>query len=151
MTDDRYPRYVAPASHELKAHFHFETDGLSPYFAFHSCLKQSDGRPQESTLEIGGETVDFELKRKGSNLAPRSDPNYQLETVPEYILSVEWPNDPDRVDCWNATSQISPRWPGIESKSRNPLSFSPDYVGLDILVQGSNLRLTIILFYCGAA
>jgi hypothetical protein len=133
VSDEGYPRYLRPATHEFGAHLHFASDGLSPYFGFHSRLKRSDGRPQETTIEIEGEPIELTLKKKGSKLSPRDHPEYRLRTVPEYVLKAKW--DDER----KATFTISPRWPGIETTDGNRLSFDPDYVGINVHVQGSNL------------
>ena len=89
MSDEGYPRYLRPATHEFGAHLHFASDGLSPYFGFHSRLKRSDGRPQETTIEIEGEPIELTLKKKGSKLSPRDHPEYRLRTVPEYVLKAK--------------------------------------------------------------
>jgi len=141
------------APHEMDVHFIFDSHGLKPYFALDSIRKeydawQTEGKPT-ATMQFDGDTwgicYDYD---KMEALAPRSHPDYHLESVPQfrlYFVARDGLDDGERADrsqrVRGGTATIRPRWPDMRKTDGEPVRGVPNlgHPYIDVQVQASNI------------
>lgn len=133
-------KLIEPAPHELSGNLVFTADDLRPYFAFDAVVKDADGSAS-SNICVDGVTYECTLYYQKSGLKPPgdSDIDFRLETVREFRLKFE---AKDGLGERGGTFHLSPRWPKMESiADGSPNPSSPDIVGVNVRVDGSNLAI----------
>lgn len=135
---------IETAPHEFTVNYNF-ADGLDPYFAFDTVVKQHDGsttvqfdyndEPWEATLYY----QDSGIVNPGET-TPYGTP-FRLDELREFRLSVESARDSVGQRSFNA--HIRPRWDGMtvqnEQGSERRLNV-PFNEGINIRVAGSNIE-----------
>ena len=91
-----------PSPHEFGRNLIFIEYGLSPYFALDRQVKDGGGSAS-ATVRYEGETYDVTLSYQQSGLKPRDHPDFRLETVREFRITV-WGDEPPRRDKYNRTA-----------------------------------------------
>ena len=130
-------RILEPSPHEFGGNLIFTEHDLSPYFALDRQVKNGNGSAR-ATVRHEDETYDVTLSYQQSGLKPRDDPDFRLETVLEFRITV---SARDEVGERKASYHVAPRWPNMESKGDGPDPSSPNFVGVNVRAQGSNLSL----------
>lgn len=151
MTVDEF---VHCAPHEGDLHLHFVGYGLEPYYAMDRIRKDHDGWQTEgkptASVEFDGDRwalcYDYDTDNP---LDPWSDPEYQLETVPEfrfYFVAKDGLYDGERADMSKrvrgGTITVRPRWPHMTHDGGEPVRGVPNLGGpyIDVQVQASNIE-----------
>lgn len=127
---------IEPAPHELSANLIFTAHGLSPYYALDATVKDAGGS-DSAVVELDGERYDLTLYYQESGLEPWDSREFQIETVREFRIKFEAAND--SVGERGGTFHVSPRWPDMESKGDGPNPSTPDIIGVNVRVDGSNI------------
>ena len=122
---------------EVEGHLVYTGDDLMPHFALDRVVKDADGT-KEATFDRGGKPWRTRLVYNIGGLAPRDDPEYQLESVPEHRIYVKPVNDP--AGKRRATFHIAPRWHDMKTTDGKPVS-TPNIVGVDVDFSGAKLPL----------
>jgi hypothetical protein len=136
---------IDTAPHEFNANFNFTDDGLSPFFAADSVVKDHDGAT-ESTFRHDGERWRAKLYYQDSNIlhpgdnTPQGTP-FHIEEVREFRIAVEATDDPVGQRSFNA--HLRPRWAGMEVENEygaeQELSVPFDE-GVNVRITGSNIE-----------
>jgi len=153
-------RYLKCAPHEGDVRFTVgvhpdpavQDDGLAPYYAMHSLMKQwgdnwqTEGKPTRD-IEFNGQQWATAFDYSKSGLDPWDNPSFEIEEVREFQFYFVAKNSPhysgkpadqdDRVH--GGTITVRPRWPNLMSDGK-PVSV-PDYgdAYIDVQVQASNI------------
>lgn len=135
---------IDTAPHEFTANYNF-ADGLAPYFAFDSVVKQHDGTTTE-WFQCDGESWKVTLYYQDSNIANPGDstPNgtaFDIEEIREFRLSVEAGGDDRGQRSFNA--HVRPRWDGMAVEKNDGTKHQmsvPFDEGVNIRIAGSNIE-----------
>lgn len=135
MSADAGPFLLDTCMDEAEGHLIYTDDDLMPHFALDRVVKDADGT-KAATFDRDGEPWEARLVFSIGGLAPRDDPDYRLESVPEHRIYVRPMNDPPGKRT--ATFHIAPRWLNMETTDGKPVS-TPDVVGVDVDFSGAKL------------
>lgn len=154
---------VTLACHEFDVNLLYSDDGLAPFFAADSAVKEGQGS-QSATFTAEGEQWHARLSYESSNLVHPGETTphgteFRLETVKEYRIKVFRAPDEDPIGKQDFTAHITPRWPGLQGEKSDgsrveipvPEGFGE---GINVRVQGSNVafeRYPDLLARAGAA
>ena len=134
---------VETAPHEFAANFLYTDDGLAPFFACDSRVKEGGGS-QQSTFSYEGESWKVTLSYRNSGLEhpgqrlPDGTP-FDLEAMREFDLTIRGVDD--SVGQRSFHVHIAPRWKGMRSKAGNEITVPDDIAsGVNLHVQGSNIE-----------
>jgi len=122
----------------VSANLVFTADGLSPFYALDATVKDAGGS-DSAVITVDGDRYELTLYYQESGLKPWDNPEFRIETVREFRIKFQEAGD--GVDERGGTFHISPRWPNMESKGDSPNPSTPDIVGVNVRVDGSNIRL----------
>jgi len=141
--------FVETAPHEFVANYLFNERGLFPFFAADSRGKQGDGSAS-GTFEYDGEQWGVTLYSQPSGIKNpgKTTPEgtrFDIETIREYRLKVRSRDDPVGQRDFNV--HLTPRWPGMESKSGKKIPVPEGFgEGVNLRVSGSNIEFSDYLF-----
>ena len=135
---------IETAPHEFTANYNF-ADGLRPYFALDSVIKDGGGSVT-GQLDHKGETWTARLSYKDCGFKHPGDTTpfgtpFEIETIREFELKVE--SDEDSTGERDFYAKISPRWDGIEGEQSDGTIHNisvPFDEGINVSVKGSNIE-----------
>lgn len=139
---------VTLAPHEFHANLLYNDDGLLPFFACDSQVKQADGS-KETSFEHDGGKWKSRLSYEPSNLVSPGTrtpfgTDWRLEEMREYRIKVFRDPLKDEAGQQSFTAHVAPRWEGMKGE-RNDGSIVkipvPDGFeeGINVRVKGSNI------------
>jgi hypothetical protein len=142
------------AAHEFDANLHFAENGLNPWFAADSLVKDGDGS-RAGEFTHNGEQWVARLSYWGEgNLLPPTGgvtdggTEVRHETIREFKLRVCRHPDEDPVGKQDFTAHMAPRWGGLHGETNDgdvteiPVPPTLENDGLNVRVQGSNIAFT---------
>lgn len=140
-------RLVTLNSHEFDAHWNFiyspdnsETDDrLRPFWAFEHVIRECDGS-KRVVVEHAGREIVGKLYFQESGIESLNHPSEDVETIREYRIAWHWRDDPERDNPFSGNFHIRPRHPkAVDSDGIRIGADWPDFTGVNVRVQGSNL------------
>ena len=107
---------VEPAWHEYAANLLFAEDGLDPYFATDSRVKDGGGS-QHARFQADGECWVAKLYFQDSGIVHPgrtlpSGTEFRLETIREFRLHVSRDSEEDPTGQQSFNAHLAPRWQG---------------------------------------
>lgn len=147
------PEYVELAPHEFSANYLFDDgkhgDGLTPFFALDSVVKQHDGSTSEK-FRADGERWIAKLYYQDSGVVnpgettPQGTP-FAMQDTREFRIAIKRHPDDDDAGEQKANVHVAPRWQGmkVESSEGEVSEYSvPDDIheGINVSVKGSNIE-----------
>ncbi|MGM0592350.1 MAG: MarR family transcriptional regulator [Halobacteriota archaeon] len=139
---------IEPACHEFAANYLFAENGLAPYFAADSRVKQGGGS-QVSEFRADGERWRVKLYYQSSNIVHPGDclpsgTEWRLDEIREFRFAVKRHAEEDPVGQQSFNAHLSPRWRGMKAQKRNGTQTEisvPKELGeaVNVRVKGSNI------------
>jgi hypothetical protein len=142
---------VALAPHEFHANLLFGADGLAPYFALDSTVKDAEGS-KTAELLADGSRWKVRLSYQDSNIVHPGDQtpmgtDFRIQNIWEYRLKVMRHPDEDPIGKQSFTAHVAPRWPGMEGERKDGSRVEipvPEGCGegVNVRVTGSNIKFS---------
>jgi len=139
---------VTLAPHEFHANLLYNDDGLAPFFACDSAVKQADGS-KTARFQHDGEHWQARLSYQDSNIVhpggcTPAGTDWQLQEMREYRIKVMRSSNEDDVGQQNFTAHVAPRWEGMKGETNDGRTVQipvPDGFGegINVRVKGSNI------------
>ncbi|WP_135667222.1 DUF7845 domain-containing protein [Halorhabdus rudnickae] len=139
---------VTLACHEFDANLLYSDDGLAPFFAADSAVKNAGGS-KSASFSAEGEQWRARLSYQESNIVHPGNmtphgTEWRLETMREYRIKVYRDPAEDPIGQQEFVAHIAPRWPGMEGErsdgSRVEIPVPDGFgEGVNVRVQGSNI------------
>ena len=144
-------KYVEPAPHEFAANFLYDENGLSPYFAADSQVKEGEGSKRSEFNDQGEKWAvtlyyqDSNIVHPGSRL--RTGTEWRLDEMREFRLKVKRHGEEDPIGQQSFNAHITPRWQGMKVEQRDGTVFDysvPDGIheAVNVKIQGSNIEFS---------
>ena len=141
-------RTVTLAPHEFYANLLYNSDGLAPFFACDSAVKQADGA-KTAEFSDDGEQWTARLSYQDSNIVHPGattpmGTEWRIQSMREYRIRVFRNPEEDPIGQQDFTAHIAPRWPGMQGErddgSRVEIPVPEGFgEGVNVRVKGSNI------------